>query len=157
MKRVIAYPNNGTMAVEEIPFTVDDLVARELEESAVANEIIAGLPAYLSEVRRRAVSQGFNHGGIRIYTDAESIATLTALRVVVKEDPNYMVKFKSNGAFYLLGSAQIINISDAARAYVQNCFEAESLVLALMNNPNSDLTTHQAVEDEFNAQLQWLL
>ncbi len=132
------------------PLTTEDLVQIGEDAQQEEQRRLNALPSFLAGVRRRRVTDGFTvPPGIKVYTDAESVATLTALRVLAKEYPDYTVNFKSNGQFYTLTAAQIIDIANAARAHVQKCFDVESQVLESLTA--GSLTTEAAIEQTFDS------
>lgn len=120
--RGIGFENrNGVFHVSDLAGAqaiIDDVAA----QLAKAQEMrIADLAAR----RYQAEIAGTTLSGTRIPTDRETQGKLTSIRVASDADPNYTVRFKSPAGFVTLDRAAIVAVTDAARAYVQSCFDLE--------------------------------
>lgn len=95
--------------------------------------------AKLAARRWQAQTSGMMFNGIPIKTDQASTATLTSAYVQAKADPSYVVSNWKVGTntFVTLDAATIIAIGDAVTAFVQSCFDNESVLShALATNPD---------------------
>jgi hypothetical protein len=88
------------------------------------------LAAALATRRYNVCNGGMTFNGIPLATDEATRSTLTAARILSKEDSSYSVNWKAGGSFVTLNAATIIAIADAVAAFVQKCFDSEAAVLA---------------------------
>ncbi|WP_292463459.1 DUF4376 domain-containing protein [Mesorhizobium sp.] len=87
--------------------------------------------ASLADRRWRAETGGITVGGSVIATDRDSTSMLTAAFVTASADAGYSVRWKvENGVFVTLSAEEIIAISAAVRAHVQDCFDREDELTA---------------------------
>ena len=62
---------------------------------------------------------------VSVQTDDLSQQRLMAARIIAKEDPHYVVNWKSENGFVILTSPMIIDLADKVRVHVQRCFDVE--------------------------------
>lgn len=105
------------------------LKKEDADRKAKAEEARKPTPAKLSAIRDAHLYGGLTIGGMSIGTDDLTQQRIMAAHIVAKEDQSYTVRWKLPGGFVTLDAPTIIAISDAIRAHVQACFEAEATVL----------------------------
>lgn len=135
-------------AYSVVEMTDEEIAERQAVEAAALAYRPARLASFLAAYRRKRVDAGFDFNGFRILTDTQSMATLTALRVLAKEDSSYSVNWKTPSGFTALSASAIIAIADAARSYVQSCYDAEAAVLGQIEGLS--VTSETQVEQAFN-------
>lgn len=107
----------------------------------------AAFPRYLAAYRWQKEIGGIETGGIKVRTDRETQAMLTAARTKAKEDTAYTLVWKADNGFFTLDAAAIIGIADAVHDHVQKCFAAEAAV------DLADCDDYQDIEDAFDTAL----
>lgn len=121
--RGIGFENrNGVFHVSDLPAAqaiIDDTAA----QLATAQRIKL---AELADYRWQREVAGTTVSGMPIATDRDSQGKLTSIRVASDADPNYTVRLKTAAGFVTLGRAAIVAVTDAARAYVQACYDREA-------------------------------
>lgn len=137
---------NGAWLVEPIP-----------EEEPETPPVIDGNPeallAYATFIKNTKEYGGITVSGVPVPTDEKTLTRLTAARVSVNIDPNYSVPdWKiASGVYTSLTAAQIVAMSDAAKAHVQNCYTVnKSVDLAILATPPT-ITTAAEIDAAFNA------
>lgn len=133
------------------PLSPADIAQRAADDAALAATLKPRLKAHLAELRFNTVDAGFDLNGIRVLCDTRTTAYLTALRLEAQENPNFTVQWKAPTGFVTLTSPLILAVTQAARQFVQKCFDAEAAVLPDIENDT--LTTEQAVAQAFAATL----
>jgi len=83
-----------------------------------------------------------------IQTDRESRANIMGARIAAKEDSQYSVTWKTADGFQTLDADTIINASDAVRAHVETCFNAEETVQGEIED--GALKTREQVQARFD-------
>ena len=72
-------------------------------------------------------------GGVDgIRTDRESQAMITGAALKAMQDSEYTCKWKTETGFVTLTAPQILAVANAVRAHVQDCFDHEAELLALV-------------------------
>lgn len=115
-------------------------------------EAIAAKLQELSAIRYQKETGGFSFNGVSIATDDRSKTLLMGARIEAKEaidsGGDYVISWKSLDGFIDINAVTIIAISNAMRAFVQACFNAEKThtaaisALALVDDVTAyDLTT----------------
>jgi len=101
------------------PMTLDEAKAAKKDEIAAA--------------RFAAETGGIVVGGAEIRTDRESQAMITGAALKAIQDAEYSCSWKTDGGFVQLSAPQILAIADAVRAHVQECFDHERALNALVD------------------------
>lgn len=96
----------------------------------------------IATARYNAEIAGVN--GIR--TDRESQGLITGAALKAMQDNTYTCKWKGIDGFVTLTAPQIIAIADAVREHVQECFNREATLIALIDNATT--------QEELNA-IKW--
>jgi hypothetical protein len=111
------WPIDATTATKT--YRVEDIPIGELKTLFLAA---------VAEKRWEVETAGVVIGGIRIKTDRESAAKLTAAYVKADRDPGYAIaNWKvADGTFVTLSAAAILAAGDAVSAHVQACFDREA-------------------------------
>jgi hypothetical protein len=88
-------------------------------------------------------------------TDAGAQGKIAAARIAADADPAYSANWKVGaGQFVTLSAANVAAMSDAARAYVQGCFDAEKAFSDRLNAA-ATLAEIDAITHEFAADASW--
>ena len=101
------------------PMTLDEAKAAKIAEIAHA--------------RWAAETGGITLQGMTIRTDRESQAMITGAALKAIQDAEYSCSWKTDGGFVQLSAPQILAIADAVRAHVQECFDHERALNALVD------------------------
>ena len=101
------------------PMTLDEAKAAKKDEIAAAR--------YAAEIAGVAV------GGVTVRTDRESQALITGAALKALQDAEYVCSWKTDAGFVELSAPQILAIADAVRAHVQECFDHERALNALVD------------------------
>lgn len=132
--RIVEYPDR--YEVEAIPVppepTLDEL--KTLKKSAIA------------AARYAAETAGTTVNGVLIDTGRDSQALITGAAVAAMLDENYSLNWKTTAGFIHLTAPEIIAVAQAVRAHVQNCFDREGELVALIDAAQT--------KDELNA-IKW--
>lgn len=104
-----------------VEYTPDELSALEVEKAELVTQSI-------TLCRDQNLFGGISVNGIDIQTDDLSQQRLMAARIIAKEDPDYIVNWKSENGFVTLTSPMIVFLADAVRAHVQRCFDVEKII-----------------------------
>jgi len=102
-------------------------------------------PKELTRYREQRITEGITVSGVTIQTDDQSQQRLMGARMAAKDDSSYTVKWKTPNGFADLTAAQIISISDAVRAHIQKCFDAQAAV------EDNSFETIKQMRDAFDA------
>lgn len=117
-----------------------DLIEMTEEEVAAHVDPPPSVPTaedHLSEIAARryeAETSGTTVEGIPVNTERDSQALLTGAALQAMLDPNYTVRWKTEGGFVDLDSQQIIGLATAVRAHVQACFDREAELVATVED-----------------------
>ena len=109
----------------------------------------ATLLSWAAAIRKQKEAGGFDLAGMRIETDPESRAVLTAAYVQARQSPDFNISnWKiADGVYVTLSNEAIIAAGDAVTAYVQACFdrnrEIDELILS------GAITTHEQIVAAF--------
>lgn len=112
----LEYDETGKCTTE---FTFSQL--RELKRSEIAH------------ARWTAEVGGTTLQGMTIRTDRESQGLITGAALKAIQDAEYSCSWKTDGGFVQLSAPQILAIADAVRAHVQECFDHERALCALVD------------------------
>lgn len=130
---VIVVPESGYTAPEGFTIINDPLAAIG---DTVENGVLIKPPppspdltGYLEIYRDQRIYEGVSIGGVSVGTDDTTQLRLAGARLAVISDPNYTVQWKTQAGFITLDAATIIAVSDAVRAHIQKCFNAEALLV----------------------------
>lgn len=94
-------------------------------------------PDFLAAIAARryeAETSGTTVDGIPVNTERDSQALLTGAALQAMLDPNYTVRWKTEGGFVDLDAQQIIGLASAVRAHVQACFDREAELVAAVED-----------------------
>jgi len=97
------------------------------------DEAKAAKRAEIAAARFAAETGGIVVGGAEIRTDRESQAMITGAALKAIQDAEYSCSWKTDGGFVQLSAPQILAIADAVRAHVQECFDHERALNALVD------------------------
>lgn len=122
MKAIATAPNKPTKYIELTQVEIDQ---RAIEEQ---NSLDLAKTNYPRILRDKKLYSEINIGGVLITPDDITQQRIMAARIIAKEDPSYTVNWKTNSGYISLDANTIIAISDAIRAHVQKCFDAEKTV-----------------------------
>ena len=104
-----------------VEYTPDEVIALEAEKAELVTRSI-------TLCRDQKLFGGISVNGIDIQTDDLSQQRLMAARIIAKEDPDYIVNWKSENGFVTLTSPMIVFLADTVRAHVQRCFDVEKII-----------------------------
>ena len=83
----------------------------------------------IKQLRLQAQYSGMDLNGMKVDSDPETLLFLLGKRTKAKEDPTTTSQWKLGpGNFVTLDATTIIMIADAIEAFVQQCFDRESLL-----------------------------
>lgn len=116
---LLDYQENGSGSVVNGVWSIS---ASDVSLSAAKTEA----KAVLAGNRYAAEVAGITVNGVAIDTDRDTQGTLTAARIMAKEDPGYSVKWKTQNGFVTLDAATLIALADAVLNHVQLCFDNEA-------------------------------
>lgn len=110
--------------------------------------------AELKQRRDLAITSGITYGGAEITTDELTQQRLIAARILAKEaidnNQEYTIDWKAANGWVSLTAEHIINVADAVRAHVQNCFTTEKqhyeAITAYYNANDKDSVRNYNVE-----------
>ena len=89
--------------------------------------------AALKTKRDEVMQAGIEVAGVHVQTDDLSQQRLIAAALAAQLDPTSTVRWKiAAGEFVTLTAPQIVTIAFAVRAHVQNCFDREAELSALI-------------------------
>ena len=97
------------------------------------DEAKAAKRAEIAAARFAAETGGIVVGGAEIRTDRESQAMITGAALKAIQDAEYSCSWKTDGGFVQLSAPQILAIADAVRQHVQECFDHERALNALVD------------------------
>ena len=86
---------------------------------------------------------------VSVQTDDLSQQRLMAARIIAKEDPHYVVNWKSENGFVILTSPMIIALADKVRVHVQRCFDAEKTITE--RHKTSPYPTYEDMKTDFDS------
>jgi Domain of unknown function (DUF4376) len=129
-KFVVVGPQKGWL-----PLSQSDSDQKAADATAAQAAIPVQLRAYTADKRRRLVDAGTEVAvtgqTIPAWTDAASQGAITALVVASQHNEALSVGWKgSDGNFYTINAAQMLELAFGMLAFVQSCFVAEAAVLA---------------------------
>lgn len=84
--------------------------------------------------RYEAETGGTTVEGMLVNTERDSQALLTGAALQAMLDPNYTVRWKTEGGFVDLDAQQIIGLAVGVRAHVQACFDREAELVAAVED-----------------------
>lgn len=84
--------------------------------------------------RYEAETSGTTVENMPVNTERDSQALLTGAALQAMLDPNYTVRWKTEGGFVDLDAQQIIALATAVRAHVQACFDREAELVAAVED-----------------------
>jgi hypothetical protein len=99
----------------------DDLkIAKATKLAEIANE------------RWKTETGGATVSSMTIMTDRESIGMLNGAVTAAMQDSGYTCNWKTSQGFVTLNAEQIITVATAIREHVQNCFDGEAELTAMV-------------------------
>lgn len=108
------------------------------------------LLAHLATHRWAVETGGIQLNGMTVATDDRSKTMIMGARIAAMANPDHVVNWKMpDGSWVQLDAATITAISDAVLNHVNNCFEKEAEVAALIEA--GDITGIEGVEAAFDA------
>lgn len=84
--------------------------------------------ARVAAVRYQKETAGITKDGISIATDDRSKSLLSGKALKASRDDTVTAQWKTSGGWVTLDATQILAISDAVDAYVQECFDREAAI-----------------------------
>ena len=123
---------------------------RDAEDARAAQAVIDALPKYLAQYRYQIETGGITYNGMTIPTDRDSRNNMMGAYIKAKDNPNYTVDWKLPSGFVPLTASEIIAIADAVEAHVKDCFTAEAVVLANIDNYTTIAEVKQAFDNAVN-------
>lgn len=89
--------------------------------------------ARVAHARWTAETGGMVLQGMAIRTDRESQSLITGAALKALQDAEYVCSWKTDAGFVDLSAPQVLAIADAVRAHVQECFDHERALNALVD------------------------
>jgi len=118
-----------------VEHTPDEIDAMGKDEAEIVTR-------FITVCRDQKLFGGILVDKVSIQTDDSSQQRLMAARIIAKEDPNYVVNWKSENGFVILTSPMIIALADKVRVHVQKCFDVEKII-----TERHETNPYAAVED----------
>lgn len=116
--RIVEYADR--YEVEAMPEkTLDELKLQKKQDIAAA--------------RYAAETAGVEVNGVTLDTGRDSQALITGAAVAAMLDDGYSLNWKTTSGFIHLSAPEIIAVAQAVRAHVQNCFDREGELVALVD------------------------
>jgi len=128
-----------------IEHTPEELIDLELQKAELVTQSI-------TLCRDTTLFGGIAVNGINVQTDDLSQQRLIAARIIAKEDPNYVVNWKSENGFVTLNATMIVFLADAVRAHVQKCFDVEKIITE--RHETNPYLTVQGMKQAFDTYFQ---
>jgi len=110
------------------------------------DELKAQKKAAIAAARYEAETSGTTVNGVLIDTGRDSQALITGAALAAMLDENYSLNWKTASGFIHLTAPEIIAVAQSVRAHVQNCFDREGELVALIDAAQT--------KDELNA-IKW--
>lgn len=121
---------NEVMAVWGENSTVPD---EPLPPEPTFDELKAQKKAEIAAARYEAETAGTTVNGVLIDTGRDSQALITGAALAAMLDDGYSLNWKTENGFIHLTAPEIIAVAQAVRAHVQNCFDREAELCALVD------------------------
>lgn len=107
----------------------------------------AGLIAYAAATRYAKEVGGITINSVKVATDRESQTMLAGAHIFAQQNPDVVIRWKSEDGFVDLDAATVRAVANAVGAHVQSCFAAEATVTAAISN--GSVTTPEQVDAAF--------
>lgn len=114
-------------------YTHDEWAALHLPPAPTLDELKAQKKAEIATARFAAETAGTTVNGVLIDTGRDSQALITGAAVAAMLDENYSLNWKTENGFIHLKAPEIIAVAQAVRDHVQECFDKEGELVALIN------------------------
>ena len=109
----------------------DGVTVGECNDTDVVNYYKPDKKAEIAAARYTSEIAGIAYEGNLIATDRDSQSLITGAALAATLDSTYTLRWKmENGEFIQLTSSQIIEIAQAVRGHVQECFDKEATLVA---------------------------
>lgn len=124
------------IVVQSQPYPGEDFLEAPLDvycgfeyENGQFSAPLIDLAPLLIDVRNQKIHGGLTVAGIAIQSDDTTQARLHAVRYMADLNPAFTVQWKTENGYVTLDATTIVALSNAMMAHVQNCFNAEAIVL----------------------------
>lgn len=125
--------------------TEQEITAKQSEEVIFQGK---NLRRILTDYRFAKETGGVTYNGKVLQTTRDAVAAWLGAFLAANANPAFTVNWKTNdGSFATYSASDIINIFAVGMQHIQKCFNAESTVLASINN----YSTAQQITEAFDA------